>query len=152
MLKNPIEQIIAGDTEITTSDDDFELTEHDLLLQLIPAAALNAAENLADNADYLTGVVFPRYQARFRWRGREVRLWRLDLVHPLWLGADGEIYRGYDIDRWDGPEYPHYLMLAEIERRGVVGLRRVLKAVLAFVPEGSGGSTEEELHHTATEI
>lgn len=118
-----------------STDEDTELSKHDLLLVQIYMAAQDAAEYLAtSDANYLMSVVFPRYKARFRWRGRAVRLWRLDLVHPLWIGADGEIYRGYDVDTWEDWEYPQYLMRAEIEHRGIKGLERVLRAVQALVP------------------
>lgn len=107
------------------------------LLTEIEATARAAADRLGNDMNYDWCRVFPRHRARFRWRGRDMRLWRLDLVHPLWLGADGEIYRGYEIDMWDGREYPRYLMLAEIELRGIKGLERVLNAVQAIGQETS---------------
>lgn len=89
------------------------------------------------NLRSVQGRVKPRYKMRFPWRTRYMRLWRLDqLIHPLWLGQDGVIYRAYDsygnsnIDS----EPEHYWLRAELEFRGVAGLERVLNALKALEP------------------
>lgn len=111
-----------------------ELTKAHLLAE-IDAASRAAAEQLVSDANCTMGTVFPRGRARFRWRGRQVRIWRLNLRHPLWLGEDGVIYRGYEVDTWDGWDFPHYLLAAEIELRGIRGLQRVLRAVRELTPQ-----------------
>jgi len=118
-------------------EEEAELSEHDLLLVQIYMATQDAAEYLENDANYLMGVVFPRHKTRFRWRGKETRLWRLNLDHPLWISASGEIDQGYDIDEWEDVEYPQYLVRAEIELYDDEDLKQVLKAVQAITPPTS---------------
>ena len=60
------------------------------LLAEIKSAATTTAQALEHNHNCITGTVFPRGRPRFRWLGRDIRVWRLDLKHPLWLGEDGD--------------------------------------------------------------
>ena len=89
------------------------------------------------------GKTRPRGLVRFPWRTRRMQLWRLEqLVHPLWLGQDGVIYRAYEADgyssMWSEP-YHHWLR-AELEFRNVTGLERVLNALKALEPSAAGTS------------
>ena len=113
-----------------------ELNKERLLAE-IEMAGKEAVNRLAHDSTYTWSVMFPRGKARIRWRGQKMRFWRLNLVRPLWLGDDGVIYRGYDIDRWPDEEFPQYLVRAEIELRGVGGLQRVLRAVRELGTHGT---------------
>jgi hypothetical protein len=94
----------------------------------IEAAARSAVERLTLNPNYLMGRTFPGRGPRFPWRAREVQMWRLDLAEPLWLGADGVIYLGHDVDRWGDEEFPHYLLPLEFEQLGLPTLKEVFGA------------------------
>lgn len=94
----------------------------------IEAAARSAVERLTLDPNYLMGRTFPGKGPRFSWRAREVQMWRLDHTEPLWLGADGVIYLGHDVDRWGEEEFPHYLLPLEFEQLDLPGLRAVLEA------------------------
>ena len=130
-----VQQLLASMHAVSISHEmHVTLTKAHLLAE-IEKAGKASAEHLADTSALTTmNIAFPRGRARFPWRGREVRIWRLDLQRPLWLGNDGIIYRGYDVDRLEDEEFPQYLLPAEIDLRGIKGLQRVLTAVRALGP------------------
>lgn len=106
-----------------------DLTDHERLLALIedlgPAVAAEFATAKRPGA---YGKVKPREGFAWPWRVKKMRLWRLErLDQPLWLGEDGVIYRG------EGPmanfDRPDFWQRAEIERRGVSGLERIVVAL-----------------------
>lgn len=95
------------------------------------------------NLRTVNGKTKPRDLIRFPWRTRRMQLWRLEqLVHPLWLGQDGFIYRAYEADgyssKWSEPD--HHWLRAELELRNVAGLERVLNALKALEPSTAGTS------------
>lgn len=103
-----------------------EDTEKKLLLADIKIAAEKTAPRL--NRDWtLTALAYRAGERRRFWRGRKVHLGRIyGLSQPLWLGVDGVIYRGYGKN---AGTYPDYCMVAEIEKRTLEGLARVLDAL-----------------------
>lgn len=68
--------------------------------------------------------MFPRL-----WHHKKVYAHYLNLYHPLWLGADGTIYREY-VDLMGNS----YFMEAEIWLRDAEGLRRIMLALRKLDP------------------
>ena len=131
-----VQQLLVSMHAVSISHEmHVTLTKAHLLAEIEKVGRV-AAEHLdATSASTTVNIAFPRGKARFPWRGKKMRIWRLDLRHPLWLGHDGLIYRGYDVDSLDEEEFPQYLLRAEIDLRGVKGLQRVLAAVRALGPQ-----------------
>lgn len=126
-----IQQLLVSMHAVSISHEMHVILTKAHLLGEIEKAARTASEHLiATSASTMTNTVYPRGKARFPWRGKEVRSWRLSLHDPLWLGADGFIYRGCEVDVWGDEEYPQYLLPAEIDHReDITDLQRVLTAV-----------------------
>ena len=119
--------------------DGPDVSPHQLLLMNIEERGLAVAAQFAEaKRPGAYGKVKPRDGFSWPWRTKKLRLWRLLLVHPLWLGADGVIYRGYGpaADFYDRPDY---WMRAEIERRGIDGLERVWEALAD--PDGQSNAS-----------
>lgn len=130
-----IQQLIASMHAVSIPHDvHVALTKAHLLAE-IDFASQATAVYLAMNPNYIMGTVFPRGKARFKWRAHEMPLWRLDIEEPLWRDTDGVIYQGYEIDVWDGCEFPEYFMRADLESWSVPHLKQVLDAARA--PAGS---------------
>lgn len=126
-----IQQLLVSMHAVSISHEMLVTLTKAHLLGEIEKAARTASEHLvATSATTTMNTAFPRGKARFPWRGREVRIWRLSLRDPLWLGGNGVIYHGCDVDEWGDEEYPRYLLPAEIDHReDITDLQRVLRAV-----------------------
>lgn len=127
-----IQQLFASMHAVSISHDMHVVLTKAYMLAEIDSATQAASEHLATDPNYFMGRVFPRDRARFKWRAHEVQMWRLDVEQPLWLGADGAIYQGYDIDVWDDGEFPDYLLPADLENWDVLDTKQVLVATQAI--------------------
>ncbi len=112
------------------NDFDNMLSTHDQLLKNIAEAGRQLAYEYAVTGDrsHKLGKIRPR---TWHWRlshSYKLKLWRIEpLYHPLWLGEDGLVYRGYG--PWADTDWPSYWMRAELELRSDSGLKRVLGAL-----------------------